>query len=500
MEASSATRIERRLSDRIVESLFERRASGRADIGSQALRDLDQFRRYVTGAGGHAVLDAPIGALFLGVLVILNVPLTVTALVAILIITALTVVDVRLTREKVSRSEQETLNSYGFLDANLPASEAIVGMGLTKGMLRKWHEMREPALDYQVYASSRSHAFDELISITRYVAQGVFIAVGAIEVINGTLNPGLMIAMLFIFNYAMAPFSRIISAWSGYPPVKQGLERLETLLKGTPKQTDDRMPLPRPDGELRVVQLSYVPPAQDRMILRNINFGLRPGESLGVVGLIGSGKTTLARCLVGALKPSGGSVRLDGNEIWDWCRHQGGAFVGYVPQSVGLLSATVAENIGRFGMFGEAEIVKAAQLAGVHDLIQKLPRGYDTRVGEGGHQLSGGQRQLIALARAVVGDPRFLVLDEPNSNLDGPGEEALTNCLNTLREGGTTTVLISHRPHLVRHLDKLLLLKDGALVSFGATEDVWSELGRPVVVKRGAALDEKQLEAPAANG
>lgn len=496
----AATRIERRLSNRIVECLFERRASGRTDIGSQALRDLDQFRRYVTGTGGHALLDAPLGALFLAVLVILNVPLAATALLAILIITALTVIDVRLTREQVAKSEEQQLNSYGFVDANLPAAEAIVGMGLMKGMLSRWRAMREPVLDYQVHASSRSHAFDELIGVTRYLAQGVFIAVGAIEVINGVLNPGLLIATLFIFNYAMSPFNKLVSAWSSYPPVKQGLTRLETLLKGTPKQEESRMALPRPDGELRVVQLSYVPPTQERMILRNLSFGLRAGESLGIVGLIGSGKTTLARCLVGALKPSGGSVRLDGNELWDWSRHQGGAFIGYVPQSVGLLSATVAENISRFGMFGEEEVVKAAELAGVHDVIQKLPLGYDTRVGEGGHQLSGGQRQLIALARAVVGEPRLLVLDEPNSNLDGPGENALTSCLEHLRQAGTTIVLVSHRPHLVRNLDKLLLLKDGALVSFGVTEDVWAEMGRPVVVKRGAAKIEQVEEAPAANG
>ena len=250
----AATRIEHRLSDRIVECLFERRASGRTDIGSQALRDLDQFRRYVTGAGGHAVMDAPLGALFLGVLVILNVPLAVTALVSILIITALTVIDIRMTREHVARSEEQTLGSYGFVDANLPAAEAIVGMGLMKGMLAKWRLMREPALDYQVQASSRSYAFDELIGVTRYVAQGVFIAVGAIEVINGVLNPGLLIASLFILNFAMSPFNRLVQAWSAYPPVKQGLGRLETLLKGTPKLAGERMPLPRPEGELRVVQ------------------------------------------------------------------------------------------------------------------------------------------------------------------------------------------------------------------------------------------------------
>lgn len=493
-------RIERRLSGRLVECLFERRASGRSDIGAQALRDLDQFRRYVTGTGGHALLDAPLGPLFFIVLLIINVPLAIVALVTILTITALTIIDIRVTREHVTQSEAQQLNSYGFVDANLPAAEAIVGMGLMPGMLARWRSMRETVLGYQVGASSRALAFDHLIGLTRGLSRGVFIAVGAVEVIAGGLNPGLLIAAFFIFSYTKAPFTKLVDAWSSYPVVKQSLSRLETLLKGLPKREQSRMPLPRPDGELRVVQLSYVPPTQERMLLRNISFGLRAGESLGVVGLIGSGKTTLARCLVGALKPSGGSVRLDGNEMWDWGRQQGGPHVGYVPQGVALLSATVAENIGRFGLFAEDEIVKAAQRAGVHDLIQKLPLGYDTQVGEGGHQLSGGQRQLIALARAVAGEPRLLVLDEPNSNLDGPGESALLSCLQALRESGTTIVLISHRPQLVRSLDKLLLLKDGALVSFGATDDVWAEMGRPVVVKRGAARIEQSEEVPVANG
>jgi len=481
----AAIRIDRKLADRIVQCLFERRASGRSDIGAQALRDLDQFRRYVTGPGGGAVMDAPLGALFLGVLVVMSLPLAATALVAILVITVLTVVDIYVTRENVAASDQETLNSYAFVDANLTAAEAVVGMGLMKGILAKWRVTREPALDAQIKASDRGLAFDGVIGFIRYAAQGVFIAVGVVEVVNGQVSAGVLIGSLFIFNYAMAPFNKIVNAWSAFPAVKHGLERLEKLLQGTPKPLEDRMALPRPAGELRVVQVSYVPPSQERMILRNLNFGLRAGESLGVVGLIGSGKTTLARLLVGTLKPSAGSIRLDGNEVWDWSRHQGGAFIGYVPQSVGLLAATVAENIGRFGMFDEAEIVRAAELAGVNELIQKLPLGYDTRIGEGGHQLSGGQRQLIALARAVVGEPPFLVLDEPNSNLDGPGEEALAACLNRLRAAGSTIILVSHRPQLVRQLDKLLLLKDGQLVSFGNADEVWKELGRPVMVKRG---------------
>lgn len=501
----ASIRIDRRLADRVVQCLFERRASGRSDIGAQALRDLDQFRRYVTGPGGGAAMDAPLGALFLGALVVLSSPMAATALIAILIITVLTVIDVTVTRENVAQSDQETLNSYAFVDANLIAAEAVVGMGLMKGILAKWRTIHEQVLEVQIRASGRGLAFEEVISFVRYAAQGVFITVGVVEVINGQVSPGVLIASLFIFNFALAPFNKIVNAWSAFPSVKHGLERLEKLLQGTPRPHEDRMALPRPAGELRVVQVSYVPPSQERMVLRNLNFGLRAGESLGVVGLIGSGKTTLARLLVGTLKASAGSIRLDGNEVWDWSRHQGGAFIGYVPQSVGLLAATVAENIGRFGMFDEGQIVRAAELAGVSDLIQKLPLGYDTRIGEGGHQLSGGQRQLIALARAVVGEPSFLVLDEPNSNLDGPGEEALAACLSRLRAAGSTIVLISHRPQLVRQLDKLLLLKDGQMVSFGPADEVWKELGRPVVVKRGTpdsvegAPVAVSLEAPKKN-
>ena len=483
----AAVRLDRRLTERVLQCLFERRASGRTDIGTQALRDLDQFRRFVTGIGGIAVMDAPLGALFLGVLLVLNVPLAATAFAAILLITLLTVIDAYVTRDSIAKSDKETLSSYAFVEMNLPTAEAVVGMGLMKGVLGKWQAVREPALAAQLKASGRGHAFDDAIGVVRYVAQGIFIAIGVVEVINGTVTAGILIGTLFIFNFAMAPFNKLVQAWSSYPPVKQGLERLEKVLKGSPAALDDRMALPRPTGELKVRDLSFVPPAQDKIIIRSVNFGLRAGESLGVVGLIGSGKTTLARLLVGALKPTAGSVRLDGNDMFDWTRHQGGQYVGYVPQSVALLTATVAENIGRFGMFEEADIVRAAELAGAHDLIQKLPKGYDTMIGDGGFQLSGGQRQLIALARAVVGKPALVVLDEPNSNLDGPGEEALTSCIEHLRSSGSTLVLISHRPQIVRHLDKLLLLKDGQMVSFGKSEEVWEKLGRPAIVKRVVA-------------
>ena len=492
----AAVRLDRRLTARVLQCLFERRASGRTDIGPQALRDLDQFRQFVAGAGGIAAIDAPWGGLFLGALLVLNTPMGVTALVAILLITALTIADMFLTRAEFAKSDKQTLGSYLFVEANLPTAEAVVGMGFMRTLLEKWQSVREPALAAQIHAANRSNAFDDVISVVRYVAQGVLIAVGVVEVIGGAVTPGVLIGALFIFNFAMTPFNKIVHAWSSYNPIKQGLRRLETVLRSAPKPLADRMALPRPAGELTVRQIAYVPSGEDRPILRNISFGLKAGQSLGMIGLVGSGKTTLARHLVGVLKPTAGSVRLDGHDAWDWVRNDGGRFVGYVPQSVGLLTATVAENIGRFGLFGEDQILAAAELAAAHQLIQKLPLGYDTLIGDGGHPLSGGQRQLVALARAVVGLPSLVVLDEPNANLDGPGEEALMRCIGRLKEVGSTVVVISHRPQLVRGLDKLLLLKEGQLVAFGESEEIWRELGRPTpVVARIRAGDSHPLAA-----
>lgn len=482
----ASVRLDRRLTERVLQALFERRAAGKVDIGPQALRDLDQFRSFVTGSGGTAMIEAPMGGLFLGALFILNVPMAITAVIAILIITGLTIADAMLTKNAIAKADRETLSSYGFVEMNLPTAEAVVGMGMMRGVLQKWQGVRDPALAAQLSAANRSNGFDEAITVVRYISQGVLISVGVIEVIAGSTNAGLLIAGLFIFNFAMNPFNRIVGAWSHYPPVKQGLERLEKVLQGVPELPSERLRHPRPAGELAVRNLYYVPPGQDRAIVRNISFGLKPGTTLGVVGLIGSGKTTLARLIVGAFKPTSGSVRLEGNEVFDWIRGDGGRYLGYVPQSVALQTATVAENIGRFGMFDDGEILEAARLAGAHEIIQKLPLGYDTVIGEGGHPISGGQRQLIALARAVVGLPPLVVLDEPNSNLDGPGEDSLMKCLDRLKEIGSTVILVSHRPQLVRQLDKLLLIKEGQMVAFGDSGDVWKDLGRPVVVKRGA--------------
>lgn len=488
----AAIRIDRRLGARLVEALFERRAAGHTDIGSQALRDLDSFRFYTAGTGGNAIIDLPLGSLFLAVLFVMNVPMALTAVAAIVVITLLTIAEVFVTKSDITKSERESLNSYTFLDANLPSSEAIMSMGMAPGVLDKWQRTRERALSAQSETGYRGKAIEEAIAAARYIFLGVFIAVGVVQIIAGTVPVGGMIGAIFIFNFAMAPFVKLVQAWASFLPVKAGLARIERVLNEAPVLSE-RMELPRPTGELTAREASFFVAGSNRPILRNINLGLRPGTSLGIVGLIGSGKTTLARLLVGAMKPRTGSIALDGNEAWSWMRTGGGRFIGYVPQSVALLTATVAENIGRFGMFAEEEIIAAAKFAGAHDMIGDLPMGYDTVIGEGGHPISGGQKQLIALARAVIGRPSLVVLDEPNSNLDGPGEDALRGCIEQLRSAGSTVVLVSHRPNLVQGLDKILLLKDGEVVAFGDAPDVLQELGRPVVKRRVREPDGPQL-------
>jgi ABC-type protease/lipase transport system fused ATPase/permease subunit len=306
--------------------------------------------------------------------------------------------------------------------------------------------------------------------------------VGAVQVINGAVPFGVVFACIIVFGFAMKPIDQLISAWEDYHPIKEGMRRIDqALTQGAVPETT--LTLPRPDGAITCRDLTFVPPGSDRAVLKRISFYLSAGQSLGLIGLNGSGKTTLARVLTGSLKPSSGFVRIDGAELDQWSNEAFGSFVGYLPQSVSLLPGTVADNIGRFGRFSDEDIIEAAKRARVHDIILRLPKGYET-VLDDQSLLSGGQRQLIALARAIIGDPAIVILDEPNSNLDGPGEEALVACIRDLKERGTTVILITHRPNLVVHLDHAAVLREGMLVSFGPTQDVFKQLGRPTVVKR----------------
>ncbi len=479
-------RLDRRLSERLVEALFRRRAAGREDTGAQTLRDLDAFRQFATGRGGVAAMDAPWAGLFIALMFILDPLVGVVALVALLVLMALEAMKVGATQGKVGQSNRSSVSSYVALDLALPSAEAVIGMGMLPGMLRSWRVLHEDATAAQDAVRNRAAALDSLEAGANLLFQGAIISTAAIQFLRGEAPGGLVFVSSMLFQFAMRPAQRMITIWTDYIPVRQGLARIEEVFRSVPPRRE-KIPLPRPRGVLTVKAVTYVPSGSNKPVLRNLNFGIDAGMSLGVVGLMGAGKTTLARLLVGCMRPSAGTVRLDGSDVWDWVQSGSMRHIGYLPQAIGLLPGTVAENIGRLGDFDEVAIVAAAKLAGVHDLILRLPRGYDTLIGPGGYPISGGQKQLVGLARAVVGNPSLVVLDEPNSNLDGPGEDALRTCVRALEKAGTTLVMISHRSDLVQQMKRVVLLREGEVVGFGETEAVYRKLGRPVIVKAKAS-------------
>ena len=293
---------------------------------------------------------------------------------------------------------------------------------------------------------------------------------------------GAMFAASILLGRALQPVEQTVGQWRSLLSARAAYLRVRDLLLASPP-ADRMLMLPRPAGRVAAEGVLYVPPGTARPLLRNVSFAIDPGASLGIIGPSGAGKSTLARALVGVLQPTSGAVRLDNADVFSWPHESLGRYIGYLPQDVELFADTVAANIGRFREDADAEVIQAAQLAGVHEMILRLPNGYETQVGDGGAVLSGGYRQRIALARAVFGDPSFVLLDEPSSNLDGEGDQALTECLVQLKERGTTVIVISHRPATLSTVDKILILRDGAVEMFGDRAEIISRLNRPTRVQ-----------------
>ncbi|MGO4706850.1 type I secretion system permease/ATPase [Microvirga sp. 2MCAF38] len=477
----ASARIERRLADRLFRVIVRRSAAGLSAANAQLLRDLDSYRQFATGKGAMAALDVPWGFLFLGVILVVDPVIGVVAAICMTISSVATIANTLMTKRALLKANVVGNSSQHFSEAVARASEAVVGLGMLDAVIGRWRRERDKAIQEQLIASGRGVIFSAFLGSARILMQGAILATGAVQVINGQLPVGAVFASILIFQFAMKPIDQLVAAWDDYPPIREAMRRIDAVLSRSPEQQIN-LQLPKPRGMITVRDLTYVPPGGDRAVLKRIGFNLEPGHTLGLVGLNGSGKTTLARVLTGSLPPTNGFIRIDGAELQQWNNEQLGDFIGYLPQNVSLLPGTVADNIGRFGRFSGNEIVDAARKARVHDLILRLPKGYETMLDEN-MAFSGGQRQLIALARAIVGRPSFVVLDEPNSNLDGPGEEALIACVQALKEDGCTVILITHRPNLVHHLDHAAVLREGELVSFGTTSEVFQQLGRPTVVK-----------------
>jgi PrtD family type I secretion system ABC transporter len=482
--------IERKLGARVLGALLAQtaRLSGTAELNG--LRDVNTLRQFLVGPGILAVFDAPWLPLFLLLIYVFHPVLGAVALGGALLMIAIAVANERLTRASLERTQSELRRAGQFVDTSARNAELVSALGMLPAVTRRWSGLNDAALREQVEASATGGTFSALTKFARQAIQMAMLAAGAWLVITHQATSGVMIAATIILGRALAPVEMLVAGWRTVVDVRSAWKRLDTLLKNTPEAAAGTE-LPRPAGELSVERVAFALPRTDRPILRGVAFRLAPGESLGVIGPSAAGKSTLARLLVGVWKPLSGAVRLDGADVAGWQREHLGPYVGYLPQHVELFSGTVAENISRLAEPDAAAVIRAAQRASVHEMLLRLPRGYDTEVGEGGAALSPGQRQCVALARALYspmsGSPRLVVLDEPNANMDVDGEAALMRALQALKQDGVTVVIVAHRPALLAGVDKLLVLKQGQVELFGPREEVMHRVTRVVHAARGAA-------------
>jgi PrtD family type I secretion system ABC transporter len=453
--------------------------------GPQPVRDLDQIRTFMTGTGPLAFIDLPWIPVFLFICALVHPWLGAAATVGGITLFTLTLLTERASRAPARSVAQDAGMRSVMVEANRRNAETIAAMGMAGSLAQRWSAVNDRYIAAAARLSDVAGSFGGVSKVLRLVLQSTMLGLGAYLVIGQELGSGAMIAASIMMGRALAPIETTIANWRAFVAARQSLGRLsEALTRAVPKRAAAApTTLPRPARSLAVEQLAVAAPGGATPIVRGVQLGLNAGEALGVIGPSGAGKTSLVRALVGLWRPVKGSVRLDGAALDHWDGELLGRHLGFVSQTVELFDGTIAENIARMSVAPDAEgVIRAARAAGAHDMILRLPSGYDTKVGEGGEALSGGQRQRIALARALYGEPFLVVLDEPNANLDTDGEAALHQAIMELKARGAIVVLITHRPATLSACDRILVLADGVQQGFGPREEIL----RKLVMRAGA--------------
>jgi len=468
------TYIEESVGPEALERIIEASLTGRS-YRTEALRDLSMVRQFMGGAGMFALFDTPWVPVYLAVITLMHPVLGAVATAGALLMLGLAMLGNALTRSGLREGSKLQLKNMQRIEAFNRNAEVIDAMGMFPALCRRWLATTREASDFTERASDRVGTVAAIIKTLRQLLQIMVLGVGAWLVLQQEATGGIMIAGSILMGRALAPVEQVVGAWKLLVGAREAYGRL-IMFFSVPSTRNESMQLPAPTGRLAAEQVTYLPPGAETAALQNVSFAITPGETLAIVGPSAAGKSTLARMIVGVLSPRMGRVRLDGADVHAWNREQFGRFVGYLPQDIELFEGTVGENIARFEGEYPAEIVAAAQLAGCHEMILRLPDGYDTQIGEGGARLSAGQRQRIGLARALFGEPRLVVLDEPNSNLDAEGEVALADALKALAAAGTTVVVVTHRPNLLAMVKKMLVLRDGTVAMFGPRDQVMAQL------------------------
>ncbi len=480
-----STWLEQRLAPVLLDRSVDEIVGRRYEAGS-GLADLALLRSFVGGTGVLTLCDLPWVPVFLAVIYMLHPMLGHVALAGALVLGSLAWANDRFTQAPLKAAGAASRRADVVANSAMRNAEVVDALGLSDGLIRRWAKDGGEAVRLQALAANRSSTIVGISKFVRLFVQIGVIAAGALLVMEQQLTGGAIIAASIIMGRALAPVEQAISNWKHFVQAREAHSRLKASFARLPRRPE-QMRLPVPRGHLSAERIVYGFDLDRPPVLKGVSFAIEPGEAIGIVGPSAAGKSTLARLLVGIDKPTAGVVRLDGGDIFAWPRRELGQYIGYLPQDVELFSGTVSENIARLSEMDPDRVVEAARLADCHDLILKLDNGYETELGDSGLKLSGGQRQRIGLARALYGDPKLIVLDEPNANLDGEGEQALYQAVVRAKARGASLIVIGHRPSTLAAVDKVLMLVDGRVERFGPRQEVLEMLGRPKLTTSDAA-------------
>lgn len=465
------------LSQRVYSAMFELGVRNPSQRSAQPLSDLTSIRQFLTGNGLFAFFDAPWMPIYIGLLFLFHPAFGWFAIAAAIILFAVALFNEKTTRTRLMEANSESVKANGLANNNLRNAEVLHAMGMLPSIMGRWYQQYQSFLGKQTEASDMAGTFSNLSKVLRMMFQSLILGLGAYYVVLNELSPGMMIAGSILMGRALAPVDLMIASWNGFNSARSAQQRLSELLTVIPS-AQRKMPLPEPEGAVSVEALAVVPPGSRVPALRGVQFTVQPGEHVGIIGPSAAGKSSLSRALLGIWPAVNGSVRIDGADVQHYNRDELGPHIGYLPQDIELFDGTISENIARFGDVDPQKVVDAAKKAGVHEMILKLPNAYDTVIGGSSGALSGGQRQRIGLARALYGSPKLVVLDEPNSNLDEQGEQALSAAIQTIKQEGATLFVVSHRPSILKNIDKLLVMKEGQVQMFGPKEEVMKQLAQ----------------------
>ena len=467
-----STRMDVLLGNRLYDVSFKRSLyTGGAQSTAQPLQDLNGLRNFLSGSGLFAFFDAPWLPVYLMVMFLFHPVLGMIGLLAAIVLATVAIANEKMTSKPLAEANKAHMIASAATTTNLRNAEVIEAMGMLPKVRGRWEEQNHKVLFWQAKASDRAGIFTSLSKTIRVSVQSFILGVGAYLVIQQEITPGLMIAGSILLGRALSPIDQMIGAWKGFVAARGQYARLNELLIKIPP-TPQKMTLPEPAGAISAERAVITPPGAQAAVVKGVSFQISPGEIVGIIGPSASGKSTLARGILGIWPTVGGAIRIDGAESASYNREELGPFIGYLPQDIELFDGSVSENIARFGEVDAEQVVQAAKEAGVHEMVLGLPQGYDTVIGQSGGILSGGQRQRIGLARALYGNPSIVLLDEPNSNLDEQGEKALNAAIESLREKACTTLMITHRASVLSQVQKLMLVNDGLVVGFGPRDEV----------------------------